>query len=161
MSRSTQNLCVIKGTPEEVYNAFIEPKALEAWQSPGSMTAKVHNFDSSIGYEMSLFYPESETKMKGKTAGKEDRYTARFVELIPNQKIVEAIKFQTTDPAFAGEMIMEIIFFPVEQGTRVSSVFKNIPIGIKLKDNEAGTKSSLEKLAQYVESKNNRTRTHI
>ncbi len=36
-------------------------------------------------------------------------------------------------------------------GTRVTIVFTDIPSGIRPADNEAGTRSTLEKLARYVE----------
>jgi len=44
---------------------------------------------------MSLFYPSSEKESRGKTTEKEDRYVARFVELEPSRKIVEAVKFDS------------------------------------------------------------------
>src|SRR5438874_596200 len=137
MGQTTQNSLDIKATQEEVYNAFINPAALEVWQAPDDMRAKVHSFDLKVGggYQMSLFYPESEKVMKGKTRAKEDRYTARFVELIPNKKIVEAIQFDTSNPDLAGEMIMEITLAAVDGRTRVTFVFKNIPKGIKPADN--------------------------
>ena len=146
----------LKATLEEIYNAFINPTSLEIRQAPGKMTAKIHNFDLRIGggYQMSLCYSDNENEMKGKTAGKEDRYTARFVELIPNKKIVQAINFDTSNPDFMGEMIMEVVLKPIDNGTNVTFTFKNIPIGIRPADNEAGTISSLKKLAKYVESKN-------
>jgi hypothetical protein len=50
-----------------------------------------------------------------------------------------------------GEMIMEVVLKPIDNGTNVTFTFKNIPIGIKPVDNEAGTISSLKKLAKYVE----------
>lgn len=100
---------------------------------------------------MSLFYPQSEKESRGKTSEKEDRYTARFVELIPSQKIVQAITFDSGDPAFSGEMIMEVTFEAKVVGTRVTIMFKNIPTGIRPEDNETGTKSTLEKLARYGE----------
>jgi uncharacterized protein YndB with AHSA1/START domain len=155
MTQTTQNARDIKGTPEEVYNAFINPAVLEIWQAPGEMRAKVHHFDLRVGggYRMSLFYPANEKEMQGKTTEKEDSYTARFVELIPNQRIVEVIRFDTSNPDFAGEMIMEITLIAVDAGTRVTILFKNIPRGIKPADNETGTASALEKLAQYVEGK--------
>lgn len=153
MSAATQNSKDINAPVEQVYNAFINPKALESWQAPGDMTAKVHNFDLTVGggYKMSLFYSESEQQMKGKTTDKEDRFTARFVELVPFKKIVQAVKFDTINPDFAEEMIMEITFQPIASGTRVTMLFRNIPGGIRPKDNEAGTISSLEKLGKYVE----------
>lgn len=153
MGQTTKNSRDIKATQEEIYNAFIDPAALEFFQAPGDMTAKVHYFDLRVGggYQMSLYYPENETKMKGKTTGKEDKFTARFVEIIPNEKIVEAIQFDTSNADFAEEMMMEVTFKPIEFGTRVTFLFKNIPDGVKPEDNEAGTISTLEKLAAYVE----------
>lgn len=44
---------------------------------------------------MSLFYPVSEQAHRGKTSEREDRFTARFVELTPPTRIVEAISFET------------------------------------------------------------------
>jgi hypothetical protein len=50
-------------------------------------------------------------------------------------------------------MIMEITLEAKDSGTRVTFVFKNIPPGIRAEDNKAGTRSTLEKLAHYVEVK--------
>ncbi len=72
---------------------------------------------------MSLFYPSSEQVYRGKTSEREDRFTARFVELTPPTS--QAITFDSVDPAFSGEMTMVVTF--------------------------EGTRSSLEKLARYVE----------
>lgn len=159
MSQTTRNSKIIHGTAKEVYQAFTNPEALEAWQAPGNMTAKVHHFDLRIGggYSMSLYYPESETKMKGKTTDKEDKYSSRFTELIPFRKIVQVITFETSNPGFSGEMIIETDIEPAEAGTKVTYTFKDIPVGIKPSDNESGTLSSLNKLAEYLtKSKNSR-----
>lgn len=57
MGQSTENSRIIKASAEVIYKALTNPTALEVWQSPGDMTAKVHNFNLSVGggYEMSLF----------------------------------------------------------------------------------------------------------
>jgi uncharacterized protein YndB with AHSA1/START domain len=150
---STRNSKFIKATPQALYRAFTDPAALAIWLAPGDMTGEVHSFDGRVGggYQMSLYYPSSETTLRGKTSGREDRYTARFVELTPPRRIVEAITFDSDDPAFSGEMIMEVAFEAEDGGTTVSIVFKDIPSGIRPEDNEAGTQSTLEKLARYVE----------
>jgi Activator of Hsp90 ATPase homolog 1-like protein len=54
---------------------------------------------------------------------------ARFIELILNTRIVEAINFDAADPAFSGEMIMEVSFEPIADKTRVTITFNNIPPG--------------------------------
>jgi uncharacterized protein YndB with AHSA1/START domain len=150
---STRNTQFIKASPEKVYAAFTDPGALAVWMAPGEMTGKVHHFDlrAGGGYSMSLFYPASDNTSQGKTAGKEDRYTARFVELTPPKKIVQAINFDSDNPAFAGEMIMDVTLEKVAGGTNVICEFRNIPSGIRPEDNEKGTRLTLEKLARYVE----------
>jgi uncharacterized protein YndB with AHSA1/START domain len=153
MVQTTENSRDIKATAETIYRALTDPTALEVWQAPGDMTTKIHNFDLRLGggYQMSLFYPDSQKEMTCKTVGKEDRFTARFLELILNKRIVQAINFDTSNPDFMGEMIMEVTLKPIDNRTKVTFKFKNIPKGIKPSDNEAGTISSLEKLARYVE----------
>jgi uncharacterized protein YndB with AHSA1/START domain len=83
------------------------------------MTGKVHEFDARVGggCRMSLFYPASEQGHRGKTSEREDRFTARFVELTPPTRIVQAITFDTVDPAFAGEMTMVVTFVEKDGGT--------------------------------------------
>ena len=150
---STRNSKWIKATPEALYRAFTDPAALAVWLAPGDMTGEVHRFDDRVGggYQMSLYYPSSEQTLRGKTEDREDRYTARFVELTPPRRIVEAITFDAVDPAFLGEMFMEVNLEAEDGGTTVSILFEGIPLGIRPEDNEAGTQSSLEKLARYVE----------
>ena len=149
----SKNSKFIKASPGKLYHAFTNPEGLEAWQAPGDMNGRVHSFDLVVGggYQMSLYYPTSQEGSPGKTAEKEDRFAVRFLELVPSKKIVQAVIFDSPDPAFAGEMTMEIIFEEAGEGTNVSISFKNIPAGINPEDNETGTGSSLEKLARYVE----------
>jgi len=154
---TTKNSRDIKASAEVVYKAFTDPKALEVWMAPGEMTGKIHQFDLREGgsYEMSLYYPESKKSTKGKPYGKtsdnEDKYTARFVELKPYEKIVLAIIFDSTDEKNTGEMLMDVTLKPKDKATTVTILFKNIPPGIKPEDNEKGTEMTLEKLAKYVE----------
>jgi hypothetical protein len=44
----------------------------------------------------------------GKTTEHEDRFSVRFVELSPRERIVRVVNFESPDPAFAGEMTMVI-----------------------------------------------------
>lgn len=156
---STRNTKFIQAPQEAVYRAFTDPAALAVWFAPGQMTGKVHAFDLRVGggYQMSLYYPASETAARGKTSAREDRYTARFVELAPPGRIVEAIIFDSDDPTFSGEMIMEVTLEAKDGGTMVSILFKDIPPGIRPEDNETGTQLTLEKLARYVEGGASRT----
>jgi uncharacterized protein YndB with AHSA1/START domain len=150
---STRTARFIKASREAVYRAFTDPAALAVWLAPDEMTGQIHAFDARIGggYRMSLFYPAAEQGYRGKTAEREDRFTARFVELTPPARIVQAITFDSDDPAFAGEMTMLVTLEERDGGTDVTILFEHLPPGVRPEDNDAGTRSSLEKLARYVE----------
>lgn len=150
---STRTSRMIHAPREIVYSAFLDPNALETWLAPGDMTGSVHEFDPRPGggYQMSLFYPSSEEEARGKTSEREDRYTARFVELTPPSRIVETIVFDTTDPAFSGEMTLIVTLEERDAGTEITMTFENIPSGIRPEDNDLGTRLSLDKLARYLE----------
>jgi uncharacterized protein YndB with AHSA1/START domain len=100
---------------------------------------------------MSLFYPPDERSFRGKTSDREDMVDVRFVELMPPRRIVEAVNFATTDPAFFGEMTIVVTFEEVSGGTEVTILCKNLPPGLRAEDNEAGSRLSLEQLARRFE----------
>jgi uncharacterized protein YndB with AHSA1/START domain len=153
MSASTRTSQFIKASPEVVYAAFMNPAELVAWLPPAEMTGEIHAFDPRIGggYRMSLFYPADERVFRGKTSEKEDRVNVRFVDLAPPRRIVEAVTFDTTDPAFLGEMTIEVTFEAATGGTDVTFLCTNLPPGVRAEDNEAGTRLSLGQLARRFE----------
>lgn len=152
MRNSTTNSRVIPASPEDVYDAFTQPKALENWLAPGEMTGRIQDFDLRVGggYVLTLSYPDSDRSSKGKTTEKEDRSSIRFVELTPPNHIVEAITFQSDDEAFSGEMLMDVKLESEANGTKVTIAFSDIPPGIRPEDNEMGTEMSLDKLEKYL-----------
>ena len=149
----TRTSRIIRARPEKLYEAFIDPVALVAWLPPAGMTGKIHAFDARVGggYRMSLFYPPDERSSPGKTSDREDMVDVRFVELAPPRRIIEAVSFVTTNPAFFGEMTIVATFEAVSGGTEVTFLCKNLPPGLRAEDNEAGARSSLAQLARRVE----------
>jgi uncharacterized protein YndB with AHSA1/START domain len=75
----------------------------------------------------------------------------RFVELVPPRRIVEAINFVTSDPAFFGEMTLIVTLEERLGGTAVTLVCTNLPPGLQAEDNESGSRLSLEQLARRFE----------
>jgi uncharacterized protein YndB with AHSA1/START domain len=143
---------VIDAPREAVYRAYLDRDSLAAWLPPGAMTGVVHAFDAREGgsFSMSLVYPEGDRSAGGKTTGSTDTFHGRFVTLIPNERIVWAVEFESADSAFAGEMIVATTLAPAAGGTEVTIRCDNIPAGVRLEDNEAGCRSSLEKLASFL-----------
>jgi uncharacterized protein YndB with AHSA1/START domain len=150
---ATRAARIIKARPEELYAAFMDPAALIAWLPPAEMTGQIHAFDARVGggYRMSLFYPPTERSFRGKTSDREDRVNVRFVEFVPARRIVQTVNFDTTNPAFFGEMTMVITFEQASGGTEVTIACTNLPSGLRAEDNEAGSRLSLEQLSRRFE----------
>lgn len=148
MSASTRVSKIVKASPAEVYETFMDPAILVEWLPPGEMTGRIHDFDARPGggYGMSLFYPAGNAR--GKTSEREDRVRVRFVELAPPHRIVEAVTFHMTDPTLMGEMVLVATFAEVSGGTDVTIACHDLPPGLRAADNEAGTRESLENLAR-------------
>lgn len=100
---------------------------------------------------MSLIYPPGEAARHGKSADGTDTFAARFAKLVPDECHRLGRDFNWPDPALAGEMTVHTTLEPAGAGTRITMLCENIPSGIRPEDNEAGCRSTLEKLAAYVE----------
>lgn len=137
---------------ERVYAALLDPEALTAWVPPGDMTGSIERFDARPGgsYRMVLTYPDA-SGSPGKSTPDSDIVEARFIELVPGQRVVYAVDFVSDDPAYSGTMIMTWEVTAVHEGTRVDIAADNVPDGVAQEDHLAGMTSSLGKLARYLE----------
>ncbi|MGP6174944.1 SRPBCC domain-containing protein [Corynebacterium sp. A21] len=88
-----------------------------------------------------------------KTTADSDVVDARFIQLIPGQKVVQDINFRSEDPAFAGTMTMIWEISPVAGGSLLTISARNVPAGISAAEHQAGLASSLDNLAGYLQRK--------
>jgi len=144
---------IIKAPRAKLYAACLDPDMIARWRVPDRMTATVHSFDPRVGgsYRMSLLYQDPKRGPGGKTSIDTDSFTGRFVELVPDEKIVEIVTFESDDPDYAGAMTITTSFEGVPGGTNVTTRFDGLPPGIRPEDNETGTRQSLSRLAALVE----------
>jgi uncharacterized protein YndB with AHSA1/START domain len=151
---STRVSRIIKAPRRAVYEACLDPLAVASWRVPDNMTAHVHVFDAREGgtYRMSLTYRDPAPSPVGKTSEDTDTFQGRFVELVPDEKIVEAIEFDSRDPKFAGAMKMTTRLADADGGTEITILCQDLPPGIRPEDNEEGTRQALQKLAALVEN---------
>jgi uncharacterized protein YndB with AHSA1/START domain len=152
MARTDTAARVVPASPERVYAALIDPDALTAWLPPEGMTVRFETFDARPGgsYRMVLTYDDA-AGAPGKTTAASDVVEARFVDLVPGVRVVQAGDFISEDPAYAGTMTMTWELTPVEGGTRVEIRAENVPDGISAADHAAGFTSSLANLAAYLQ----------
>jgi len=157
--RSTRVSQIIKAPREVIYRAFLEPEAVASWLPPDGMKGHVHTFEPHEGgkFRISLTYVDRLDSPRGKTSEDTDTVEGKFVELIPNEKIVQVTEFESEQPDFAGEMRITWSLADADGGTEVTVLCEDIPKGIRLEDNETGSRSSLRNLAVFIERGNKDT----
>jgi uncharacterized protein YndB with AHSA1/START domain len=151
--RCTRIAIFLDAPRPRVYRALLDPEAIERWRVPDGMTARVHEFDARVGgaFRVSLTYDAPDRA--GKTTAHTDTYHGRFVELVPDERIVEVLQFETTNDAMRGEMqITYTLSDGVGGGTDLVAEHDHLPPGISVSDNDLGWRMSLEKLSALVQT---------
>lgn len=152
MARTDTASRLISAPPERVYAALVDPDALVAWLPPDGMSGRFERFDARPGgsYRMILTYADA-SAVPGKATADSDVVEARFVDIVPGVRVVQAVDFISDDPAFAGTMTMTWEVAAVDAGTRIEIRADDVPAGISAEDHAAGLASSLANLAGYLE----------
>src|SRR5690625_1778292 len=109
---------VINADPVTLYQAYLNPDALVKWMPPEGMTATIEDFNPQAGggYRMTLTYTEAPIT-GGKTSEMTDVIETKFIELVPNKKIVGSGIFESGDAQYLEEMLMTWYLEEVEVGT--------------------------------------------
>lgn len=151
MTRTDAASRVVAAAPDAVFAAMVDPEALVAWLPPTGMSGRFERFDPRTGgsYRMVLTYVDA-TGAPGKATADSDVVDARFVEIVPGRRVVQAVDFVSDDPEYAGTMTMVWEVTAVDAGTRVDIRAEDVPAGISAEDHAAGLASSLDNLEAYV-----------
>jgi uncharacterized protein YndB with AHSA1/START domain len=153
MGRTDAASRVIAAPLERVYAALVDPEALTSWLPPQGMSGRFERFDARSGgsYRLVLTYADASTA-RGKTTADSDVVEARFVDVVPGARVVQAVDFVSDDPDQAGTMTMTWEVAPVGAGTRVDIRADEVPVGISAEGHAVGLNSSLANLARYLET---------
>lgn len=148
---SSTTVRVLLAAPRSrVYRALVEADAVASWMVPPGMRSEVHTFEAREGgaFRISLTY-EAPTGA-GKTDAQTDSYHGRFLSLIPDQRVVQELEFETADVTMQGTMIVTMTLADAEGGTELTAVHDGLPSGVAPADNELGWQQSLAKLAELL-----------
>jgi uncharacterized protein YndB with AHSA1/START domain len=143
---------VIAAPPDRVFAALVNREALAAWLPPAGMSARFERFDPRPGgsYRLVLTYLDA-SRAQGKATTDSDIVEARYIDIVPDVRVVQAVDFDSNDPAFAGTMTMTWEVTAIDGGTRVDVTADDVPDGISPEDHAAGLASSLANLADHLE----------
>lgn len=134
-----------------VYDALLDPRAIEQWKVPDGMTCHVHSFDPREGGSFRISLTYDEPTATGKSSAHTDTYHGTFASLVPNEQIVEVDEFETEDSALRGAMTITITLSDSGEGTLLEAIHEGLPAGVSPSDNETGWRMSLARLAALVE----------
>jgi uncharacterized protein YndB with AHSA1/START domain len=153
MPRTDRASRLMKAPVSRVFDSLVNREALETWLPPGDMTGRFERFDPRPGgsYRLVLTYANPEMSQAKSTEGS-DIVDVRYLDIVPNDRVVQAVDFVSDAPEFAGTMTMTWLVNGEREGTRVEIVAENVPEGISAEDHAAGLASSLDNLASFVES---------
>ena len=87
----------------------------------------------------------------GKTTAQTDSFHGRFVELVPDTKVVQVVEFESDDPAMQEEMTITYLLADADGGTELTGIHEHLPPGVSAADNELGWSMAMGKLAALVE----------
>ncbi|MFC6734417.1 SRPBCC domain-containing protein [Haladaptatus sp. DYSN1] len=135
---------VIKAPAERIYKAFLDADALAKFSPPAGYTARYDHADGEVGGT----YRGTFTSLD---KSDEHSFSGEYVELVPNERIVQTDQFETDTPEMQSEMTVTITLEEVEDGTKVTVRQEGIPKPIPAEDAATGWGMSLENLARLVE----------
>jgi uncharacterized protein YndB with AHSA1/START domain len=115
------------------------------------MTGAIELFDARPGrsYRMVSTYLDPSVSRATSTPDS-DIVEARFIDLVPVVRVVDAVEFESDDPTYAGTMTMTWEIMPAKGGTRVDITAHGVPNRVSSEDHVAGLSSPLERLAHDV-----------
>ncbi len=152
MSRTDTASRVVRADARHVYAALVDPEALAQWLPPNGMTGRFERYDARPGgsYRLVLTYDDG-VNAKGKATPDSDVVDVRFLELVPEERLIQAVDFVSEDPAFAGTMMMTWTLGPHDDGTLVKIRADDVPSGIRAEDHEVGLNASLAQLEEFLQ----------
>lgn len=143
---------LIRAPRSLVYRSLLDPEAVRRWMVPDGMTSEIHSFEPREGgsFRISLTYDMPTTA--GKSTSQTDSFHGRFVELVPDTKVVQVVEFETDDPTLQGAMTITYALSDSDEGTYLTGLHENLPPGVAPADNKLGWSISISKLAELVEA---------
>src|SRR3954464_4256574 len=107
MPRTDRASRLVRAPVSRVFEALVDREALETWLPPGDMTGRFERFDPRPGgsYRLVLTYANPD-HAQGKSSKDSDIVDVRYVDIVPNDRVVQAVDFESDAPEFAGTMTM-------------------------------------------------------
>src|SRR6187431_3364370 len=101
---------VLKASPEKVYRAFTDSKAIASWLPPYGFLCTVHEMEAKVGGKFKMSFHNFST-------GHGHSFGGEYLEIKPNEFLKYTDKFD--DPNLPGTMTNSIWFQKTSVGTEL------------------------------------------
>jgi uncharacterized protein YndB with AHSA1/START domain len=142
---------IIIATPRAIFRAFVDPEVLVKWRAPAGTVAELLAFDPRLGGGYKMVLREQDGAGQEKASADSAVLLARFLALEAEERIVEAVTFESAGPASAATMTLTISLKPVTGGTKVTVLVEDVAVGIDATEHLACIEAALKKLANLLE----------
>ncbi len=148
---STRATRWVRAEPDAVYRALLDPFAVAAWRVPNGMTATIHQFDAREGGRFRISLHPDEVGKASRSTERTATFRGRFRRLLPGRLVVEAIEFESRDPAMAGVLTITTELREADDGCEVTITYDDVPSETHPAADEIALQMSLVRLAAWVE----------
>lgn len=142
---------VILATPRQLFRTYFDAETLKGWRVPDGATGTYSVLEPQPGgrFCLNLLYSDR-PEIDGSEAAIEI-ITGEFAEFVPDERIVEEIRYTNTDPAYAGMMTLTLTIEPAKAGSKVSLHATGMPPALKAAAHRAALAAALRRLALLTE----------
>ncbi|QGU07194.1 hypothetical protein COCCU_06275 [Corynebacterium occultum] len=143
MSRTDVLSRHISASPNQVYTALVDPKALCSWLPPEGWSCRFEGFVLSEEGGFRMIHSDQ-------TSNRTDVLDAHFVEIIPEEKLVMNLSFESEDPDLAGTLQIIWELAPLAGGSLLTLSARNAPSGITAEGQRESMTTALANLSDYL-----------
>lgn len=118
---------IILAPPRALYRAHLDPEMIANWRTPEGARAEILSFSGRLGgsYEIALHGDPSDNR--DGPLRETPRLEGSFVELVPDEKIIERAHFDDAASAGSWDMTIVTTMRPVRDGTKVTVQLSGLP----------------------------------
>lgn len=142
---------VILAAPRQLFRTYFEVETLKAWRVPEGAIGSYTVLEPHPGgrYCLNLLYPDR-SEIGGPEAGIET-VTGVFTEFVPDDRVVEEIRYANSDPSYAGLMTFTFTIEAAQGGSKVTIEAVGMPPALEMDAHRAELTAALRRLALLTE----------
>lgn len=141
---------VVLASPRTLFRAFLDPETMAGWRAFDGVDLKFSAVNACIGggYRIRV---KSQRGALSPALPATLELAVEFAELVGEERIVEAIRVVSDDPALAGSMTLTTLLEPTRDGTKVTFQAQGAPAFLDADKQAEILATTLRKLALLTE----------